>query len=59
MNDNGKENRGSCTAEETESEDALRKRLKEELMSEIDFSRDQSDEDIISLIDEMIIKEKR
>ena len=51
MNDNGKENRGSCTAEETESEDALRKRLKEELMSEIDFSRDQSDEDIISLID--------
>ena len=59
MNDNGKENRGSCTAKETESEDALRKRLKEELMSEIDFSRDQSDEDIISLIDEMIIKEKR
>lgn len=41
------------------AEDSLRKRLKEELMKEIDFSRDQSDDEIVSLIDELIIRERR
>ena len=40
-----------------ESEAELKKRFREKLMGEIDYSRDQSDEEIIELIDAMIISE--
>jgi pilus assembly protein CpaF len=44
---------------DTDGSSGIRKTLKDKLMSVIDYSRDQSDEEIIEIIDEMLIKEGR
>ena len=44
---------------DTDGSGGIRRTLKDKLMSVIDYSRDQSDEEIIEIIDEMLIKEGR